>query len=118
MTSVLHPERRKPRKVGHPRQQDAPTEVEVNIENKANRPLTVPLPRGKKLHLGVGMTGQINAKAATHPALVKLIEAGELEILDGGRNTGSTGGAASGSTGPSSGNARRTTMNKGGDRSS
>ncbi len=52
------------------------------IKNKTRRPLVVPLPRGKKLHLGPGKTGQIAAEAADHAGLVKLADAGEIEILD------------------------------------
>ena len=52
------------------------------IKNKTRRPLVVPLPRGKKLHLGPGKTGQIAAEAVNHAGLVKLADAGEIEILD------------------------------------
>jgi hypothetical protein len=52
------------------------------IKNKTRRPLIVPLPRGKKLHLGPGKTGQIAAEAADHAGVLKLVEAGEIEILD------------------------------------
>ena len=51
----------------------------MDITNKTNRPLNVPLPSGKKLFLGPGKTGQVNAKALEHPALAKLIEAGDVE---------------------------------------
>jgi hypothetical protein len=69
----------------------------MEISNKTKRPLRVPLPGGKKLHLGPGKIGQITAKAAEHPPLKALIDAGEIEILDGGRSQG-TGGSG-GSTG-------------------
>jgi hypothetical protein len=58
----------------------------MKITNKTTRAMTVPLPRGKKLFLGPGQSGEINGKAAEHPALKKLIDACEIEILDGGRN--------------------------------
>ena len=45
-------------------------------------PLSVPLPRGKKLHLGPGKTGQIAANAVDYAPLKKLVDAGELEIVD------------------------------------
>ena len=85
----------------------------MDITNKTNRPISVPLPRGKKLFLGPAKTGQVNAKAAEHPPLVKLVEAGDLEIDEAGRqhnspSTGAssarTGNQASGPTG----NIRRT----------
>jgi hypothetical protein len=52
------------------------------ITNKTTRPLIVPLPRGKKLHLGPRKTGQITTEAAEHAALKKLVDAGEIELAD------------------------------------
>jgi hypothetical protein len=52
------------------------------VGNKTQRPVSVPLPRGKTLHLGPGKTGQIASNACDHPPLKKLIEAGQIEILD------------------------------------
>ena len=69
----------------------------MEISNKTQRPLRIPLPGGKKLHLGPGKTGQITAKAAEHAPLKALIDAGEIEIVGGGRSKG-TGGSG-GSTG-------------------
>ena len=86
----------------------------MNIVNKVLRPLTVPLPLGKKLHLGVGKTARVNDKAKDHPPLVKMIEAGEIEIVGGGRD-GAVGGGSQTSTG-AAGKARRQTINKGGNR--
>jgi hypothetical protein len=54
------------------------------ISNKTQRPLSVPLPRGKILHLGPGKTGQISTRDVEHPQLKKLVDAGEVEILDDG----------------------------------
>ncbi len=61
------------------------------VTNKTARPLTLPLPRGKKLHLGPRKTGQITTEAADHAALKKLVDAGEIEISDepGGGSVGS-----------------------------
>jgi hypothetical protein len=39
------------------------------IQNKTNAPLRVPLPRGKKLHLGPGKSGQIAHQDADHKPL-------------------------------------------------
>ena len=64
----------------------------MDVTNKTKRPLRVPLPGGKKLHLGPGRTGQISPKAVDHPPLRKLVEAGEIEIADGGRDPGSGNG--------------------------
>jgi len=50
------------------------------VTNKTQRPLSVPLPDGKTLHLGPGKTGQISAKAVEDPRFKKLVEAGEIEV--------------------------------------
>jgi hypothetical protein len=52
------------------------------VSNKTRRPLSVPLPGGKTLHLGPGKTGQISAKAVGDARLKKLVDAGEIEIVD------------------------------------
>jgi hypothetical protein len=57
----------------------------TTIANKTPRAIAVPLPRGKKLHLGPGKTGQIAANDSEHPPFKKLVEAGEIEIVDDGR---------------------------------
>ena len=85
----------------------------MNVSNKTQRPLSVPLPGGKKLRLGPGKTGQISPKAAQHPPLKKLIDDGELEILEGGRSNpagagGSKIGAASGQRPTPTGGVRQT----------
>ena len=54
------------------------------VSNKTQRPLSVPLPRGKTLHLGPGKTGQISSKDGDYPQLKKLVDAGEIEVLDEG----------------------------------
>ena len=68
----------------------------MEIRNNTKRPIKVPLPGGKKLFLGLGATGQIAPKADHHPPVKELIDAGDLEVLDGGR---SGGGGSSGSGG-------------------
>ncbi len=67
------------------------------IKNKTTRPLRVPLPRGKTVHLGPAKSGQITTEAAEHPALKKLVDAGEIEIVDD--DDGSSGGGAGGFAG-------------------
>ena len=51
------------------------------IMNKTQKPLSIPLPRGKTLHLGPGKTGQIASPASDHPPVKKLIDAGEIEVV-------------------------------------
>ena len=80
----------------------------MNITNKTNRPISVPLPGGKKLFLGPGKTGQLTPKSAEHPPLVELVESGDLELDDTTRqrNTATSDGPIAGpgvqGAGPSS----------------
>jgi hypothetical protein len=85
----------------------------MNITNKTKRPISVPLPGGKKLFLGPGKVGQITARSAEHPPLRALVEAGDLELDDSGpgRRAGSADTATTrsgGQVGGPSGNIRRT----------
>lgn len=69
----------------------------MDITNKTKRPLSVPLPGGKKLFLQPGKTGQVTAKALQHPPLVELLESGDLESAESGHGpTAHPGGKASG----------------------
>ncbi len=65
----------------------------MDITNKTQKPLKLPLPGGKRLFLGPGKTGQVSPKALAHPLLVKLLEAGEIETTDEGpkRKQGGSG---------------------------
>lgn len=67
------------------------------VSNRTRKPVSVPLPRGKTLHLGPGRTGQIATNACDHPALKQLVDAGQIEILD--EHHESASGARSGKTG-------------------
>ncbi len=67
------------------------------VNNKTQRPLSIPLPGGKTLHLGPGKTGQISAKAVEDPQIKKLVDAGEIEVV--GEDARSTGGPGSGKRG-------------------
>jgi hypothetical protein len=72
------------------------------ISNKTHRPLVVPLPGGKTLHLGPGKTGQVAANAVEDPRLKKLVEGGEIEFVDDdSRPTGGPRGGRRGRTGMS-----------------
>jgi len=66
------------------------------VTNKTQKPLTIPLPRGKTLHLGFGKTAAITANASEHPQLKKLVDAGQIEIHDEGSPSaeGAGGGKA------------------------
>lgn len=54
----------------------------MNIKNLTKRPIAVPLPGGKKLHLNPLATGQISPHDKDHPPLRKLVDGGELELAD------------------------------------
>ncbi|MGH7789475.1 MAG: hypothetical protein ACRERC_21565 [Candidatus Binatia bacterium] len=64
------------------------------ISNKTTKPLSIPLPGGKKLHLGPKANAQVSPRAAEHAPLKKLIEAGEVELVAGeaGTDRASSGG--------------------------
>ena len=56
------------------------------VSNKTHKPIKIPLAGGKFLHLGPLKTGQIAESAAERPAIKKLIEMGEIEILGEGEH--------------------------------
>lgn len=87
----------------------------TTISNKTLRPLSVPLPGGKTLHLGPGRSGEIASKAREHAQLKKLVEAGEIEILgEGLRPSDGISGARTGR--PSMGHASGIGGRRSGDR--
>lgn len=53
------------------------------VRNLTHKPIKVPLPRGKSLRLGPNNDGTIRDRAAEHPALLRMVEAGTIEIFDG-----------------------------------
>ncbi len=69
----------------------------VTITNKTCKPLSVPLPGGKKLRLGPLKSGAISPKAVDHPPVQKLIEAGEVEIFGPKEKPRRAGGGGKGS---------------------
>jgi hypothetical protein len=66
----------------------------TTISNKTQKPLSVPLPRGKVLHLGPGRSGQIASNDVEHPRVKALIDSGALEVVtdDRGQQVGSSPG--------------------------
>jgi uncharacterized membrane protein YgcG len=85
------------------------------VTNKTNAPIKVPLARNQILRLGPGNSGQVNDPDSERPAVLKMVEAGEIEISDGDGGAGKSGprGSLSGKTGRSSGGA---IGRRGGDR--
>ena len=67
------------------------------LHNKTAKPLRVPLPGGKTLHLGPHASGQVTPKAVDHPPVQKLVEAGTLEVTEDERRPSR---AKSGKPGP------------------
>lgn len=86
------------------------------IKNKTNRPLRVPLPRGKTLHLGPNKSGQIAFEAVEHAGLKKLIEAGELELVEEESGSGGEGGAGNKAGGAAQGHGAGGMIRRSGDR--
>lgn len=89
----------------------------MDITNKSKKPLSVPLPGGKKLFLQPGKTGQVTAKALKHAPLVKLIEAGDIESTDvGGSGPKTRASGDAGSSGGGSAHKGTGAMRQSGDR--
>jgi hypothetical protein len=61
-----------------------------SVINKTRRPIRLLLPGGKTLYLGLGGRGQVPDDALDRPALKKLVEAGEIEVLEQDSRTVST----------------------------
>jgi len=53
----------------------------TTVRNKTQKPLSVPLPRGKVLHVGPLKTAEIASDDAEHAGVKALIERGALEIV-------------------------------------
>ena len=88
----------------------------MDITNKTRKPLSLPLPGGKKLFLGPGKTGQVTPKALDHPALVALLESGDIETADGGIKPKASGGGKIGPPGGQAGHKGTGAMRQSGDR--
>jgi hypothetical protein len=55
--------------------------MSTTVRNKTQKPLSVPLSRGKVLHLGPLKAGEIAFDDAERPGVKALIESGALEIV-------------------------------------
>lgn len=53
------------------------------IRNLTLKPIKVPLPGGKSLRLGPKADGMVHDKATQHGAVVRMVEAGSIEVLGG-----------------------------------
>lgn len=54
------------------------------IRNTTTRPLRVPLPQGKTLHLGPRKQGEVTGPTLDHPPFQEMVEAGEIEVIGEG----------------------------------
>lgn len=68
----------------------------MDVTNKTQKPLSLPLPGGKRLFLGPGKTGQVSPKALEHPLLVRLLETGDIETAIGEVKSREVGGGKGG----------------------
>jgi len=86
----------------------------TTVKNTTNKPLSLVLARGKKLHLGPGKSGDIGASDIERDAVKTLLDDGTIEIVHGRGRTGSGGGGKAG--GPSQGFASGGGSRRSGDR--
>jgi len=64
------------------------------IVNKTTRPVRVPLPGGKFLHLSPAKTGQVSDQATQLPSFRKLLDDGTIELVgDGSRSVDGSQGS-------------------------
>ena len=57
------------------------------IVNKTQRPVRVPLPGGKFLHLGPAKAGQVSDQATQLPSFQRLLKEGTIELLGEGNRS-------------------------------
>jgi hypothetical protein len=57
------------------------------IVNRTHRPIRVPLPGGKFLHLGPAKSGQVSDQAIQAPSFQKLLKSGTIELLGEGNRS-------------------------------
>ena len=88
----------------------------MDITNKSGKPLSVPLPGGKKLFLGPGKTGQVSPKVLARPAIAALIESGDLVTSGDGKKRKARGDSSGGGSGRTSGHKGTGAMRQSGDR--
>ena len=61
------------------------------VKNTTRKPLSVPLPQGKRLFLGPGKSGKVTPKAIDHKPFQALIESGDLEVVEDFSSKGKRG---------------------------
>jgi hypothetical protein len=88
----------------------------ATITNKTHKALSIPLPGGKKLHLGPLKSGEISPKSIDHPPVQKLLEAGEVEIFEHEQKPKGAGGGGKGVRPWSGGQGHAGDIRRSGDR--
>ena len=86
------------------------------VVNKTSRPLKIHLPQGRTLHLGPRKEGRVTPQALESPGVKRMIEAGELAILDHGSQDMAHGGEGGGPAANTHGHHSKTTSRQHGDR--
>lgn len=86
------------------------------VSNKTNKPIKIALAGGKFLHLGPLKIGQIADNAAERPAVKKLLEAGDIEILGEGEQPQGVSDSGGAPQGARSGHPQNTSLRSRGDR--
>jgi len=87
----------------------------MDVVNKTRKPLTLPLPAGKKLFLAPGKTGQVSPAALEHPLIKKLLEAGDIETTSAGPKS-KDGGSGKGGAYPGPRQGGPAAVHRSGDR--
>jgi hypothetical protein len=87
------------------------------IANKTHKPIKVPLPGGKFLHLGPNKSGNIAEHAADQPAVKRLVKSGDIEIYEEGSQPQAVGaGKSAPGQASTHGHVQNTMMRPKGDR--
>ncbi len=70
----------------------------MEITNITSKPLSLPLPGGKKAFLSPGQATTVSSKALKHPPILKLLEAGSIKKSEAGPKLKKRSAGATGST--------------------
>lgn len=73
-------------------------EKKMEITNLTSKPLSLPLPGGKKVFLSPGKATPVSPKAIKHPPIVKLLEAGDIKKSESGPKLKERSAGKSGAT--------------------
>ena len=97
-------------------QHDEEGRMSTTVRNKTQKPLSVPLSRGKVLHLGPLKTGEIAFDDAERPGVKALIDSGALEVVAVGPGHAAEGRGGGGGRPGAQGHPSSTGGHRSGDR--